>query len=348
VQGVTRHSVLGVQARNRAGMANINGNAGLAWRGTDKGPAERSALNVGASTGLPAWLLLPEHVWFRIFWWASAEGNDLAWLSQTAALVCTQWNYLVRKVVYPRLVRLNLTSIEHQWKRCRLRLRASEENAEVIQETDKRIAGFLERLFRDCSCARCLVATDCYRLVRDSVVQHIHVYPPRLVELHFSNCALLSDVGVGFMLQRIAAHQVGEQTWIHTLTFFAEKLTSRAAAEIARRCPFLQHLELQYARLDDESLRELGKLRFLRQLKVRGSEAVTDAGITYLAHLEFLDIALCPQITDRALFTLAHSVHLRRLLLAHQRYNVWCTGKWTESGLSALREAGVDLHFIDV
>jgi hypothetical protein len=206
----------------------------------------------------------------------------------------------------------------------------------------------LEQLFSDCAGARCLVATECYRLMRDSVVQHIRVYPPRLDELHFSNCALLSDSGVTSILRQTAADQLGERTWIHTLTFFSEKLTRNAAAEIAYRCPYLQHLEMQYARLDDESLRIFASLRFLRRLKVRGSEAITDEGVSCLERLEFLDIALCPQITDRALFALAQRESLRALLLAHQRYNVWCTGKWTESGLVAIREAGIDVYFIDV
>ncbi|KAF6002931.1 hypothetical protein F1559_000986 [Cyanidiococcus yangmingshanensis] len=299
-------------------------------------------------TGSPPWLELPEHVWFRVLWSASGEGSDLAWLSQTAIMVCSRWQYLVRKVVFPQLVRVNLTSLEHYWNRCRMRQKRVDGEQGVAAVSDLGIARMLERLFSDCTGARCLVATECYRLVRDSVVHHIRTYPPRLDEMHFSNCALLTDSGVACILKRIAARQLGECTWIHTLTFFSEKLTGESAAEIMLRCPYLQHLEMQYARLDDESLRVLGSLRFLRRLKVRGSEAITDEGMTYLDRLEFLDIALCPQITDRTLFALAQSENLRALLLAHQRYNVWCTGKWTESGVDAVRQAGIEVHFIDV
>ena len=283
---------------------------------------------------------VPDEVWAEVLWLASDGGEELAWLCVQAAAVCSRWHVAVRLRVLPRLQRIALTSLERHLNRT-LHVGDSGRKAPAAIERPLAWAASLQRLLDDCRNAHTLVAGECYRLIGDHTVRGIERWPARLRQLHFSHCARLGDGGLEWLLQRLHGPSV------HTLTFFSEKLTARAAQTIAVRCPQLQHLAMPYSLLDDEGVRALAQLRRLTHLQLRGCEHITDAGVCHLTAVQTLDLALCPQVTDRALLRLARHGRLRELVLAYQRYNVWCSGRWTPCGVDSVQEAGVSVRFID-
>ncbi|KAK4536249.1 hypothetical protein CDCA_CDCA07G2274 [Cyanidium caldarium] len=283
---------------------------------------------------------LPDEVLAEVLWLASDGGEELAWLCVQAAAVCSRWHVAVRLRVLPRLQRVVLTSLERHLNRT---LHGGDRGpkAPAVAERPLAWSASLQRLLDDCCSAHTLAAGECYRLISDRTVRGVERWPARLRQLHFSHCARLGDDGLECLLQRLNGPSV------HTLTFFSGKFTVRAAQTIAARCPQLQHLALPYSLLDDEGLRALAQLQCLTHLQLRGCEHITDAGVCHLTTVQTLDLALCPQVTDRALLRLARHGRLRELTLAYQRYNVWCSGRWTPCGVDSVQEAGVSVRFID-
>lgn len=101
------------------------------------------------------------------------------------------------------------------------------------------------------------------------------------------------------------------------------KLDSDAACEILTSFPWLQELSLSQSQISDEGLRHIGKLTFLREIKIlasrygsrRGEPTISDVGIQHLAGLKKLEVFHAPntRLTDASLKVFGAFETLREL-----------------------------------
>lgn len=117
----------------------------------------------------------------------------------------------------------------------------------------------------------------------------------------------------------------------------------------------LETLDLSWvSTVDREGIAAIATLPTLRNLVLRGCEAISNSTLRYLFRsniresLESITLAYCP-IRDCALLELVKCMpRLRSLVLAEHTSNLWSTGEFTQAGIKNLRELypNVNIRFL--
>ncbi|MBC8870737.1 MAG: hypothetical protein H8E44_15045 [Planctomycetes bacterium] len=127
---------------------------------------------------------------------------------------------------------------------------------------------------------------------------------------------------------------------LESLSVVSDRITSNVVSTLAK-LKKLGALTLSDARIDDEGLRQLAALKTLRALEVRGSDAISDRGVSFLEALEALESLKLDskRVTSKSGPTLARMKHLKALLLPNTQFG--------DEGLRSLRDlkglTGLDL-----